>query len=354
MPSGRRIRLAVLFGGRSAEHEVSLRSARAVLEHLAPARYEVRLIGITRDGGWLGAADSEALLAGKRPAGRGGRPFLPDGTDCVFPVLHGPFGEDGTLQGWTELCGIPCVGSPCLGSALAMDKGATKRVVRDAGVPVLPWAEADRDQYAAAPSACLDGLVRAVGLPCFVKPVALGSSVGVGRAEDRGSLDGALAEAFRYDRRVLVEPEFPGREIEVAVLEDPTADGGLRISPPGEIRPRGWYDYRAKYEDRSADLLAPAPDLPAGVAEDLARHCRTAFAVLRLAGLARIDFFLGAGGRLVLNEVNTLPGFTSISMYPRLMALAGIPFAELCDRLVDLALARAGSEGELQAEHRPA
>ncbi len=345
-----RIRLAVLFGGRSAEHPVSLRSARAVMEHLDPARYDLRPVGITRDGGWLGAAESRALLDGERPASAGGAPFLPDGTDCVFPVLHGPGGEDGTLQGWLELRGVPCVGSPCLGSALAMDKGAAKRVLRDAGVPVLPWVEERREAFLADPAAAAARVLARFPGPCFIKPVALGSSIGISRADDLASLREGLELAFRYGRLVLVEPEFEGRELELAVLEGSPP----LVSPPGEIRAQAWYDYEAKYEDDSAQLLLPAPGVSAAAAAGLAAHAATAFEVLRLAGMARVDFFLGADDELILNEVNTIPGFTSISMYAKLMQLRGLPFAELCDRLVRLALARGASVGELEAEHRTA
>lgn len=348
-PRGR-VRLAVLFGGRSAEHAVSLRSARAVLAQLDPERYEVRPVGITRAGGWLGEVESRELLAGGQPASHGGAPYLPDGTECVFPVLHGPAGEDGTLQGWLELLNVPYVGSPCLGSAAAMDKGLAKRVVRDAGVPVLPWVEIERARWSVAPAAVARETLAAVGLPCFVKPMALGSSVGVSRVDEEHELSAALDAALCCGRRALAEPACAGRELEVAVLDgDPPL-----VGPPGEIRARGWYDYRSKYEDQSAQLLAPAPDLPAGAAAALRAHALTAFAALRLAGMARVDFFLAADGTVVLNEVNTIPGFTSISMYPRLMELAGVPFPALCDRLIELALARAASEGELQAEHRTA
>jgi D-alanine-D-alanine ligase len=345
-----RIRLAVLFGGRSAEHAISLRSARAVMEQLDPDRYEVRPIGITREGGWLGEVESRALLAGEAPVAAGGPPFLPDGVDCLFPVLHGPGGEDGTLQGWAELCGVPCVGSPALGSALAMDKGACKHVLRDAGVPVLPWTEVPRRDFLRDPAAETSRVADTVGLPCFVKPIALGSSIGVGRADDLESLRAALDEALRHGGRALAEPEFDGRELEVAVLEgEPPV-----VSPPGEIRTAEWYDYVAKYESDSAQLLMPAPDVPQAALDTLREDAARSFRALRLAGMARVDFFLGREGEVLVNEVNTIPGFTSISMYPRLMELCGIPFAALCDRLVELALERAASEGELQAEDRTA
>ncbi len=326
-----RLRLAVLFGGRSAEHEVSLRSARAVLEHLDGSRFEARPIGITREGGWLSPEDSRVLLAGKACAAQGGAPWLPEGCECVFPVLHGPYGEDGSLQGWLELLGMPFVGSGSAASAVAMDKGLCKRVLRDGGVPVLDWLEARRGTD---PAELIPRVAAGPGFPCFVKPMRLGSSVGISRVADPEALPEALARAWEHDPLSLIEAECRGRELEVAVLEaDP-----LLVAPPGEIRPRGWYDYRAKYEDASAELLAPAPDLSAENLSRLRELAERSFALLRLSGLARIDFFLPAGGAPLVNEVNTLPGFTAISMYPRLMALAGISFTELVSRLVDQAL----------------
>ena len=328
------MRLAVLFGGRSAEHDVSLDSARAILEHLDPAKYELQLVGITRDGRWLDEEDSARLLAGKRPLRGGGLPFLPAGTDCVFPVLHGPGGEDGTLQGWLELCGVPFVGSGSLGSALAMDKALTKRVLRDAEIPVLSWSEVCEAEFRADPSATLDLLEKRRGLPAFVKPTALGSSVGISRVARREALEIALHEAFRYGEWAMVEPALDARELEIAVLDGDPA----WASQPGEVRPDSWYDYSAKYLDDSAKLLVPAEQLNPRMAEHLQELALRAFRVLRLRGLARVDFLLDRrNGRPYLNEVNTLPGFTNISMYPKLVGLQGVSFGELCDRLIALA-----------------
>jgi len=333
---GARLRLAVLFGGRSAEHEVSLASARAVLEHLDGDRYEVLPVGITREGGFLDAEASRALLAGEIVAVPGGPPALPPGTGCVFPVLHGPCGEDGSVQGWLELLGVPYVGSDCTGSALAMDKSLARQVLRNHGIPMLSWSDVTARDFAADPDGVVERLVEERGLPCFVKPARLGSSVGIRRAADREELRGGLEEAFRHGRWAVVAPAVEARELEVAILDgDPPV-----VSRLGEIRPRDWYDYRAKYEEGSAELLVPAPDLHPNLEAGLQRLALRAFRALRLSGMARVDFFLGRkDGRPALNEVNTIPGFTAISMYPRLLELAGVPFPELCDRLIALALA---------------
>lgn len=327
--------LAVLFGGRSAEHDVSLISARAVVAHLAPARYDVRLVGITKDGGWLGPEASAALLHSRPFHEQGGLPYLPEGTRCVFPVLHGPHGEDGTLQGWLELLGVPFVGADCTGSALAMDKSFAKHVLRSVGLPVLPWTDVAAEDFRADPEGVSARVTAERGLPCFIKPARLGSSVGITKAGDAGAVRSGLEEALRHGRYALVEPFYEARELEVAVLDgDPPL-----ASPVGEIRPKDWYSYAEKYLNDDAQLFAPAPDLHPRMVEHLQEMAVAAFRALRLAGLARIDFFLGKhNGRPMLNEVNTIPGFTAISMYPRLMGLAGLPFGTLCDRLIALAM----------------
>lgn len=345
--------LAVLFGGPSEEHEISLRSARTVVEHLNPARYEVRLLGITRDGGWLGEEASRRLLYGEDPGEKGSRPFLPEGTACVFPVLHGPFGEDGRVQGWLELLGVPCVGSGSVGSQLAMDKVLTKLVLRGNDLPVINWCEVHERDFIKNPSEALADAGR-YGFPCFVKPNRLGSSVGISRVASADELEAAIKEALKHDEIAVVEPEIPGREIEVAVLEGET----LQISDPGEIVIDGWYDYAAKYENQDAELKAPAEDLhPATVArlKLLAEEC---FQLLRMRGMARVDFRILAkqmgyesAGRIYINEVNAIPGFTSISMYPRLFELAGIGLPHLLDELVQSAMR--GAKSAPAAESTP-
>lgn len=351
--------VAVLFGGKSAEHDISLRSARAIVDHLDRERYRIHLVGITREGGFLGAEASARLLAGEGGKEAGGPPALPQDTDVVFPVLHGPGGEDGTLQGWLELLGVPFVGSGCTGSALAMDKSLAKHVLRSADVPVLPWIEVRRACFEADPEACLAQVLRERAVPLFVKPTCLGSSVGISMVKEEADLGPALAEAFRYGNEVIIEPALDARELEVAVLEGTP----LVSSQPGEIRIDGWYDYDNKYLNDDAELFVPAQDLPQRMADAMREFALIAFRSLRLSGLARIDFLLDRkAGRFYLNEVNTMPGFTTISMYPKLMEASGISFGELCDRLIALAMQRTGnpskpkapaatSERLLEAEH---
>lgn len=327
--------LTLLFGGVSAEHEISLRSARAVRGQLDPKKYDLRLLGIGKDGGWLGAEDSARLLAGEEvaPCRRG--PFLPEGTQVVFPVLHGPMGEDGTIQGWLELINMPFVGSGCLGSALAMDKSVAKHVLRSADIPVLSWCDVQRSDWTRDSDKVLDAIEAERSYPCFVKPTCLGSSVGISRVEDRTQLHDALVLAFQFGATALVEPAVDRmREFEIAVLD---GDEPL-VSLPGEIVMDGWYDYDSKYKTNEAQLVLEDDLLPPRMAEGLRDIALHAFRVLRLSGLARVDFLMDKGtGRYVLNEVNTMPGFTSISMYPKLMEKAGVGFAELCDRLIELA-----------------
>lgn len=342
--------LTVLFGGRSAEHPISLRSARAVLEHLPRDQFQPRLVGITTEGRWLSEAASARLLAGEDPGEPGGLPWLPAETECVFPVLHGPGGEDGSVQGWLELCGVPFVGSGSTACALTMDKSLTKAVLRNVQIGMLSWSEFRRAEFEADPAAVVAEVERARGFPCFVKPVGLGSSVGISRVNSADDLPAALTAAFAHDDVVMVEPAVKAREYEVAVL------GGAvpLVSAPGEILPVDWYDFDAKYIDDDAQLVVPATDLPELMAEKLRDDARTVFRALRMEGLARVDFLLDSGtGRMYFNEVNAIPGFTSISMYPRLMEHAGIDFAELTVRLVADAMRRAGpSEGLLEAENR--
>lgn len=350
--SSRPLVLAVLFGGRSEEHEISLRSARTVVRHLDPQRYRVRLVGITREGRWLSPAGSAELLDGRVPSELGGLPFLPSEVDCVFPVLHGPCGEDGTLQGWLELLSLPFVGSDCAGAALSMDKSLTKHVLRSHGVPVIPWTDLSRSDWERNSDDWTARLIRERGLPCFVKPARLGSSVGISRAATEAELRASLDEAFRHGEYALVETAASApRELEVAVLDGETPV----VSLPGEIRVSadgsGWYDYANKYENDSARLLVPAEGLAPRFAEHLREIAWIAFRALRMSGLARVDFLLdGKTGRFYLNEVNAIPGFTSISMYPRLMEQNGIGMPELLDRLVLCAMRRASERPQSAPE----
>lgn len=336
-------RVLLLFGGRSAEHEVSCVSSVAVLEALEGAGHQVIPVGIDREGAWF-LADSA-----KRPLEAVGRPAalqLPAGTlhaagdeigfDVVFPVLHGPFGEDGTIQGVFEISGVPYVGCGVLSSALAMDKDNAKRVIAAAGIATTPWMVVRADNFS-DPGERVEDIVKELGLPVFVKPAELGSSVGVSRAGTEAELKDGIMTAFRYGRKAIVEEAIVGREIEVAVLEGP------RVSVPGEIILKAqWYDYDAKYNDATSEFVAPADLIEPEVA--LVRSLAAqAFDALECRGLARVDFLYEQGGRgFLLNEVNTMPGFTPISGFPKMWEASGMSYPELCNELVELALGETG------------
>jgi D-alanine-D-alanine ligase len=343
-----RIRLVVLFGGRSAEHEVSCVSALHVVRAADPTRYDVVPIGITRDGRWLEAGEAVAALeagAGALPdpdasAGPAVDPLpvvLPRSRGeqvVVLPLLHGPMGEDGTVQGLLELAGVPYVGAGVLGSALAMDKPAAKDVLARRGIPVPGWLavrETEIDDDLA------DRVGAELGWPVFVKPANLGSSVGVTRAEDAGAFAAAVDEALRFDEFVMIEEAISGREIEVAVL----GNAHPRASLPGEVVPsHDFYDYEDKYHDGAAELRIPAPLAPE-VTSRVQTLAVEAFKALRVDGMARVDFFYEEDGRgLLVNELNTIPGFTPISMYPKLWEASGLPYPKLIDELVQLAVER--------------
>jgi D-alanine-D-alanine ligase len=352
-----KLRVALLFGGRSAEHDVSVMSAANVFRALDPARYETIPIGITRSGVWLvcpikgGSFPAAVPETGSRvtlvPGGEGELAVLARdraalAVDVVFPVLHGPFGEDGTVQGAAEIAGVPYVGSGVLGSAAAMDKDVAKRLMRDSGLPIarfMTFTRSDRPSF--------EAVVAELGRPVFVKPARLGSSVGISKAATREEFAKAIAEAFRHDRKILVEEFVPGREIECGVLED--EDGALTASAPGEIAPsksHGFYTYEAKYLDAQGAAVKVPADLPPEISETVRRMSIKTFRALECEGLARVDFFLTADGKLTINEVNTLPGFTNISMYPKMMEAMGISYSELVDRLIRHALGRAGVKTE--------
>ncbi|MFM9107256.1 MAG: D-alanine--D-alanine ligase family protein [Chloroflexota bacterium] len=351
-----RVRVAVLFGGQSGEHDVSLRSAQTVMGALDPARYEVIPVGITRDGRWLTGGDPMAQLTASSPlftaeAAAGFDPnaqaiasapgSLPQGLsgdiDVVFPVLHGPMGEDGTVQGLLELAGIPYVGSGVLGSAVGMDKAMTKTILAEAGLPQGPWRLVLRKEWERDPDAVRDFIASEFGFPCFVKPANLGSSVGVVKARDPREFAAAMDTAARFDRRLVVEAAIDARELEISVLgnDEPVASVAGEIVPVNEF-----YDYAAKYIDEGSAIMIPA-EIDRNTMIDIQELAIAAFRALDLAGLARVDFFLDRRtDQLLINEVNTLPGFTSISMYPKLWEATGIPLPELVDRLVQLALER--------------
>ncbi|MGB7434800.1 MAG: D-alanine--D-alanine ligase family protein [Candidatus Acidiferrum sp.] len=343
------LRVGVLFGGRSGEHEVSLASAASVIRGLDPDKYEAVPIGISKDGHWLvgqGAAKMlpEVLKGGRRvmltadptepalmPLDRGAGAQR---VDVVFPVLHGTFGEDGTIQGMLDLANLPYVGAGVLGSAIGMDKDVTKRLLQVAGIPVVPWVAVYRWQWEQDPQAVKAEIEQKFPYPVFVKPATLGSSVGMTKVHNAGELAPAVNLACEFGMKVMVEKAMVAREIEVAVL----GNHEPKASIPGEIVPhREFYDYTAKYLEEGTQLLIPA-DLQAPQVDKVQSFAVHAFRVLELAGMARVDFFLEKeGGKFFLNEVNTIPGFTSISMYPKLWEASGIPFRELIDRLIQLA-----------------
>jgi D-alanine-D-alanine ligase len=337
------MRVAVVAGGRSSEHEISLASARSVLEALDPERYETTTIAIGRDGRWAVGSGRQAIeeesvtvtqslpvLADSQPA------EALAAVDVVLPILHGPFGEDGTVQGLLELAGIPYVGAGVAASALCMDKDLFKAVLRDRSIPVA----------ANVTLRLGDEIRNPFGYPVFVKPARLGSSVGISKAHDEAELDAAVALARRHDEKVLVEEFVAGTEVECGVL------GNVRPAPiasvVGEIVPHAeWYDYAAKYDAGGSDIIVPAriPEATAARVQELAVD---SFIATECEGMARVDFFVREGGEVVVNEINTIPGFTSTSVYARLFEASGIPYRELLDRLIQLALERHERRSDLQ------
>ncbi len=348
-----KLRIAVLYGGTSAEHEVSVVSARSVLSAIDRDKYDVLPVAITKEGEWFLPDRAPAEL--KAPEGRlpeagdgravvlrdggevvaSGRDPVPGPIDLVFIVLHGPGGEDGTVQGLLETLGVPYVGAGVAASALGMDKSLQKPLFANAGIPVTPWIAVTEAEFARDPHAVLRRAQDAFGLPVFVKPANLGSSVGVSKCRTPMELQRGIEGAFDYDRTVLIEKAIDGRELECAVLgnDEPEA------SVVGEVVPaHEFYDYEAKYLIEGSKLLIPAP-IPDNVAEQIRRYAVDAFRAIGCAGMARVDFFY-EGEQILLNEINTIPGFTPISMYPKLWEASGIPYAKLIDRLIELAIER--------------
>jgi len=377
MAARRKLRVGVLFGGRSGEHEISLRSALTVISAIDRARYEVVPIGISREGRWyletdalkmLGAAaprlaalkrsgtpvslrpypDARALVA----ASANGRAAIRGALDVIFPVLHGTFGEDGTVQGLLDLAGIPYVGAGVLGSAIGMDKDVQKRLLREAGLPVVRYAAISDLDCRDDPAAARRRVAR-LGWPLFVKPNALGSSIGVSRVSGPRGLARAIEEALRYDRKVLVEAACEGRELECAVLgnQRPVA------SVVGEIvvrRGHRFYSYESKYVDEHGAAIEVPARLPARAARRIRELAITAFTALELRGMARVDFLAAPDLReIYLSEVNTIPGFTAISMYPKLWAASGLPLKRLIDRLIALALEDHRARARLKFTYQP-
>jgi D-alanine-D-alanine ligase len=372
----KKIRVGIVFGGRSGEHEVSLASAQSVMDAIDKTKYEVVPVGITKEGRWIASGDPmKALKAGdagaSHPAALLGDPahrglMRLDDTDrsleatnlteldVVFPVLHGPYGEDGTMQGLLELAGIPYVGAGVIGSALGLDKAAFKDVMKAHGFPIVDQVVLKRKAWDADPEGVMDRVEGALSYPVFTKPANLGSSVGISKCDDRTELAAGLADAAKYDRKLIVERGVPAaREIEVSVLgnDDPIA------SVPGEIVPsREFYSYEAKYFDEgegASGLLIPAP-LSAEMTEQVRELAVEVYKAIDCAGMARADFLLsGETGELYVNEVNTIPGFTSISMYPKLWEATGISYPELIDRLIELAIERYEDKDRSETSYQP-
>ncbi len=352
----RKLKVGVIFGGRSGEHEVSLNSAQSVMRALNPDKYEVIPIGIDKNGRWLTGDVVGTLTEGKISSHRA--TLLPDPKamglmqldesggggltavsqlDIVFPVLHGPYGEDGTVQGLLELANLPYVGAGVVGSAVGMDKAIFKHVMTASGLPVLPWRLVQSGDWRSRPDEILAEIEAILAYPVFTKPANLGSSVGISKCSNRDELRAGLAEAASYDRRIVVEQGVTVRELEVSVLgnDKPMA------SVVGEVRPRrDFYDYVAKYVSDDSELIIPA-NLTEAQSDEVRRLAVQAYQAIDCAGLGRVDLLMDvANGRLYLNEINTIPGFTRISMYPKLWEASGLPYSQLLDKLIDLALER--------------
>jgi D-alanine-D-alanine ligase len=367
MPS--RIRIGVIFGGRSSEHQVSLVSAASVMHALSPDRYEVVPIGITPDGRWISSASVLGLLKGGGvPATQPEHTLLPEPgrqgliaagsgvsdpirLDVIFPVLHGTFGEDGTMQGLLELADIPYVGAGVLGSAVGMDKIVQKQLFEQAAIPVPRYCWFYSAAVREAPRKAVAVVERRLRYPVFVKPANTGSSVGISKAHDRKEVLRAFEDAVQYDRKVIVEQGIPGvREIEVSVLgnDDPEA------SVPGEIIPSNeFYDYDAKYVDGKSTAVIPAK-IPKASAQKVREYAVRAYCAIDCAGMARADFLMAKRtGRIYLNELNTIPGFTAISMYPKLWEASGLSYPDLLDRLIQLAIERHRQTRSLRRTYNP-
>lgn len=361
-------RIVILYGGKSGEHEVSKISAASVVKNLDPAVYEPILVGITKQG--LFRLQSPSLVQRARegltplPVEEGQRVlaspdeglFFEEGgalkalpCDAVFPVLHGTFGEDGTIQGLLETAGLPYVGAPVLGSALGMDKEKAKALWAEAGLPIVPYVLVRARGFEAKPEAAAAEVAAKLGYPCFVKPVCAGSSVGASKVASPAALGKALKEAFAWDDKVLVEPFIEAREIECAVFGNTGGKKAPKAFAPGEVAPtHEFYDYDAKYLDPDGARLEIPAKISAEQSEELRRIALAAYAALDLAGMSRVDFFLDKrNGKIYLNEVNTIPGFTSISMYPKMCELGGLSYRDLLSGLIDLALERSDSRRDL-------
>lgn len=356
----KKLRLAILFGGKSAEHEISLLSAKNIVEAIDQNKYRIILIGISKFGEWFlketkpkkwpksipsrSSGLKVTLVAGKNGAelvALSSKKKL-GSVDVVFPILHGPFGEDGTMQGLLKLANIAFVGAGVLGSAIGMDKDVMKRLLRDAGIRVARFLAFDRTS---AGELNFEKVSGQLGLPLFIKPANLGSSVGIHKVKDQKQFDHALKDAFRYDSKILAEEYIHGREMECSVLGNDHPIASL----PGEIVPQHeFYSYEAKYLDEKGAILKIPANLPAPVVREIQETSVKAFQVLCCEGMARVDFFLRDNKEVIVNEINTIPGFTKISMYPKLWEASGISYRGLIDRLIQLALERDRREKKLK------
>jgi D-alanine-D-alanine ligase len=365
----KKIRVAVLFGGRSAEHEVSLQSAKSVIDAIDKTKYDVTMIGIDKHGRWYLNDESKALLTTENPKllnlnkANNAVALVPWGEsqqlipaseeqdkvppqqkkiDVVFPVLHGPFGEDGTMQGLLKLANLPFVGPSVLGSAVGMDKDVAKRLLRDAGINIARFVCFKKNERKKIKFADVS---RELGIPLFVKPANLGSSVGVKKANNESEFNEAIDHAFKFDTKIIVEEFIKGREIECAVL----GNAEPKASIPGEIVPQhDFYSYEAKYIDEHGAKLEMPAKLSDAMTKEVQETAVKTFQTLCCEGMARVDFFLSEERGLLVNEINTIPGFTKISMYPKLWELSGLSFTELVNRLIELAIERFEDEQALR------
>ena len=358
----KKLRVVLLFGGKSAEHEISLISARNIYAAMDRRKYDVLAVGIDKQGRWH-LDERSRLLHGKEqskvefkdekniaailpgntatPMVRGGRSGL-GAVDVVFPVLHGPFGEDGTVQGLLKLANVPFVGAGVLGSAVGMDKDVMKRLLRDAKIPIAKFLVFER---IAQGKISFAQVKQALGLPFFVKPANLGSSVGISKVSNKSQFAGALRDAFRYDKKIIIEEGIHGREIECSVIGN---DKPLASLPGEIIVQRDFYSYDAKYVDAQGARLEIPARLPKRTVREIQKTALRAYRTLCCEGMARVDFFLRPNGEVLVNEINTIPGFTKISMYPKMWEASGLSYPRLIDRLITLALARARKEQRLR------
>ncbi|MFH0804556.1 MAG: D-alanine--D-alanine ligase [Candidatus Zambryskibacteria bacterium] len=361
----KKIKVGILFGGKSAEHEVSLQSAKNVADAIDKNKYDVALIGIDKNGKWLLPNKSQFLLNANNPkliklnkASEQSVALVPQSegeltnlsnqtsnssVDVVFPILHGPFGEDGTVQGLLKLAGVPFVGASVLGSAIGMDKDVMKRLLRDAGIPVadfLAFRQRDKINF--------EEITKKLGLPFFVKPANLGSSVGINKVKNKKGFSKAIKEAFRYDTKIIIEEFIDGRELECSVLgnQNPIASAVGEVIPHHEF-----YSYDAKYIDENGATLEIPAKISSGAVKSIQKLAVKTFKILSCEGLGRVDFFLRKNGQIIVNEINTIPGFTKISMYPRLWGASGISYKNLIDRLIVLAIERFKQEQKLKTSH---